>query len=162
MKLFNIISISLVLLYACGNNLSKSNDVTIDNSNLKRNVDASYADGSPAKISYLQETNGKMDTVKKEEFYLNGQKKIEGSLKNNLREGVWTYWYENGKIWSKGTFKNGVSDGKFDIYKDDGSKYMQSCYKNGKPDGCWTFFDKDIKKKEVYFKNDSIIKQIDF
>jgi antitoxin component YwqK of YwqJK toxin-antitoxin module len=149
MKTFIIVSVSLVLFYSCGNNLKKS-------------IDASYADGSPAKISYFDETKGKMDTVKKEEFYKNGQKKIEGGFKNNLRDGIWTYWYENGKIWSQGTFKSGLSDGKFDIYKEDGSKYMQSCYKNGKPDGCWTFFDKDKKKKEVYFRNDSIVKQIDF
>jgi len=149
MKTVIIISISLALLYACGNNL-------------KKNIDASFADGKPSKISYINDANGKTDTVRKEEFYKNGQKKVEGGFKNNMRDGVWTYWYENGKVWSKGSFKNGLSDGKFDIFNEDGSKYMQSCYKNGKPDGCWTFFNKDKKKKEVYFENDSMVKQVEF
>lgn len=149
MKNLIVISILLILVFACGNNLKKS-------------IDATFADGKPSKISYLDESNGKTDTVRKEEFYINGQKKVEGGFKNNLRDGLWTYWHENGKIWSQGTFKDGLSHGKFDIYKEDGSRYMQSCYKNGKPDGIWTFYDKDKKKKEVYFENDSIVKQIDY
>ena len=149
MKPILLLTIFVFLLASCGNNLKKS-------------IDASYADGTPAKISYLEEKNGVTDTVKKEEFYDNGKKKVEGSLKNNKRDGTWTYWHKNGKVWSQGTFKDGLSHGTFNIFHEDGSKYMQSCYKNGKPDGVWTFFDKNVKKKEVYFKNDSIIKQIDF
>lgn len=149
MKSILIPAVLMFLLASCGEELKKS-------------VDATFANGTPAKISYLNIENGVTDTVKKEEFYDNGQKKVEGSLKNNKRDGTWTYWYKNGKVWSTGTFKEGLSDGKFDIFNEDGSKYMQSCYKSGKPDGCWTMFDKNIKKKEVYFKNDSIVKQIDF
>ncbi|MBI5542117.1 MAG: hypothetical protein HY951_18820 [Bacteroidia bacterium] len=125
-------------------------------------IDATYSNGKPAKISFVDTSNGKSDTLSKLEYYSNGNKKFEGSLKDNVRDGKWTYWFENGKVWSEGTFRNGKSDGVFNVYNEDGTKYMQSCYKNGIPDGCWTFFDKNKKKKEVYFKDDKIIKQIDF
>jgi len=55
-----------------------------------------------------------------------------------------------------------LSDGQFNIFNEDGSKYMQSNYKNGVPDGCWTFFNNNIKKKEVYFKDGKSIKEVNF
>lgn len=128
---------------------------------LKKSVE-NYPDGKILKISYIDTTLGKSDTIRKVEYWPNGNKRIEGSYKNNKREGDWTYWYEKGIVWSKGSFKDGLSNGKFDIYKEDGSRYMQSSYTNGIPDGCWTFFDKNKKIKEVYFDNDSIVKQISY
>lgn len=123
-------------------------------------INASFSNGNPAKICWVDTTNGLKDTISKIEYYSNGNKKIEGTYKNNLRDGKWTYWFENGKVWSEGTFRKGQSDGVFNVNNEDGTKYMQSCYKNGIPDGCWSFFDKNIKKKEVYFKDNKIIKQI--
>ena len=32
------------------------------------------------------------------EYYKNGQKKNEGSYKNNQKEGLWTHWYEDGGL----------------------------------------------------------------
>jgi antitoxin component YwqK of YwqJK toxin-antitoxin module len=125
-------------------------------------VDATYENGKPAKVSWVDTTNGKSDTLKKVEYYPNGNKKVEGSFKENLRDGKWTFWFKDGKVWSEGSFKKGKSEGFFNVFNEDGTKYMQSCYKNGIPDGCWTFFEKNIKKKEVYFKEDKIIKQVDF
>jgi len=130
--------------------------------NSVQSVDAKFSDGKPAKVSWVNKENGKNDTIRKLEYYPNGNKKVEGTLKENLRDGRWTYWYENGKIWSEGTFSRGKSNGVFNIFNKDGTKYMQSYYKNGKPDGCWTFFDKNRKKKEVYYKNNNKVKEVDF
>ncbi len=149
MKFIFLVLIPITLFYSC-------------ESRLKKSIDKTFSDGKPAKISYLDTINGKNDTIRKVEFWSNGNRRIEGDYKNNLREGEWTYWYENGNVWSKGTFTNGLSNGKFDVYNEDGSRYMQSSYKNGEPDGYWTFFDKNKKKKEVYFDNGKVIKQVDF
>ncbi len=132
------------------------------NNNSVQNIDAKFPDGKPAIVSWINQEDGKSDTIKRLEYYQNGSKKTEGGLKNNVRDGKWTYWYDDGKIWSEGTFKNGKSDGTFNIFNKDGSKYMQSNYKNGIPEGCWTFFNNNVKKKEVYFKEGKTIKEISF
>ncbi len=125
-------------------------------------LDASYDNGKPARVSWVDTTAGKSDTLRKLEYYPNGKKKVEGAFKENLRDGKWTYWFQDGKIWSEGTFRKGKSDGVFNVFNEDGTKYMQSCYKNGVPDGCWIFFDKNKKKKEVYFKENKVIKEVNF
>lgn len=148
MKWVLLIVFAVILFTACDSGIKKST--------------TTYSDGKPLRISFVDTTDGKSDTVRIEEYWPNGNKRIAGSYKNNKREGEWTYWFENGNVWSKGYFMDGLSHGKFDIYKDDGSRYLQSSYKKGIPHGCWTFFDKNLKKKEVYFENDSIVKQIDY
>lgn len=132
------------------------------NNNSVQSIDAKFPDGKPAKVSWINKENGKNDTIKKLEYYSNGNKKTEGGIKNNIKEGRWKYWYENGNLWSEGNFKKGLSEGKFNIYNDDGTKYMQSNYKKGIPDGCWTFFKNNKKQKEIYFKNGKTIKEINF
>ena len=149
MKIIFLYLIIITLFYSC-------------ESKIKKSIDKTFSDGKPAKISYLDTTNEKNDTISKEEFWANGNRRIQGGFKDNLRDGEWTYWFENGNVWSKGSFKKGLSEGKFDVYNEDGSRYMQSSYKSGKPDGIWIFFDKNKKKKEVYFVNGKIIKQVDF
>ena len=39
---------------------------------------------------------------------------------------------------------------------------MQSSYKQGIPDGLWIFYENGKKKKEVLFKNDSVIKETNY
>jgi len=148
MKSVFIFFISILVLTSCEPNYKKS----VEN----------YTDGKVSKVCLIDTTDGKTDTIHTEEYWPNGNKRIQGGFESNKREGEWIYWFENGKVWSKGSFNKGLSNGKFDIYNEDGSRYMQSSYSNGKADGCWTFFEKDIKTKEVYFKNDSLVKQIVF
>lgn len=125
-------------------------------------IKETYPDGQLLKEIILDTTENKNDTLEKTEYYPNGNIKIKGTYKNNLRHGEWQYFYKNGQLWSKGTFINGKSNGKFIIYEEDGKLFMQSSYKNGIPDGLWVFYEKGKKKKEVLFKNDSIIKETNF
>lgn len=115
-----------------------------------------HYDGSPSKISYVNKKN-RSDTLKTVEFYRNGNKKIEGKLKNNLRHGKWIYWYENGNKWSEGNFKNGLSNGRFEVYNSDGTRMLSSGYSNGEPDGLWIFFENNKKKKEVLYRNNTVV-----
>ena len=48
--------------------------------------------------------------------YENGQKKLEGTLKDGKREGLATSWHENGKKKAEATFMDGkvVSETKWD------------------------------------------------
>ena len=40
--------------------------------------------------------------------YDNGQKKVEGRIKDGKKEGKWTWWHENGQIESEINYKDGV------------------------------------------------------
>ena len=39
--------------------------------------------------------------------YENGQKSVEGKIKDGERNGKWTWWYESGEIEIEATFKDG-------------------------------------------------------
>lgn len=121
-----------------------------------------YPNGQLMKEYIIDTTEQKHDTIEKTEYYPNGNIKVKGTYKNNLRHGEWQYFHKNGQIWSKGTFYEGKSNGIFNIYEEDGKLFMQSSYKQGIPDGLWIFYKNGKKKKEVLFKNDSIIKETDF
>ncbi len=125
-------------------------------------VEQTSADGKLLFTCLIDTMGGKSDTIEKTEYYPNGQIRVKGTYKNNLRDGEWTYFFENGNIWSKGTFKQGKSDGIFTIYNKDGSLFMKSSYKMGKPNGKWQFYENNNLKREVYFSNDSIVKEINY
>lgn len=125
-------------------------------------VEKRTPDGTLVYTCIIDTTNNKNDTIEKIEFYPNGKIRVKGTYKNNLREGLWEYYHENGKLWSTGNFVNGKSNGVFTIYNKDGSLFMKSSYKNGKPDGKWSFYENNKLKKEVYFSNDSIVKEINY
>ena len=46
-------------------------------------------------------------TEKHVEYWPNGQKKEEGTLKDGEQDGLWTFWYEGGNKWKEVTYKNG-------------------------------------------------------
>ena len=47
------------------------------------------------------------ETEKHVEYWPNGQKKEEGTLKDGEQDGKWSHWYENGQKWHEGTYKDG-------------------------------------------------------
>ena len=60
--------------------------------------------------------------------YLNAK----GHYKNNLRDGLWEFYYENGQLSSKGSFKNGKRDGIWEEYFSDGDFWYEGEWDNGK------------------------------
>jgi antitoxin component YwqK of YwqJK toxin-antitoxin module len=72
-------------------------------------------------------------------YYANGNKKSEGIYRNNMKTGLWTYWYENGVKEKEESY----------LYQDCGlHDYVWfEC-----PDGKWQYWDKDSKlmKTETY------------
>jgi antitoxin component YwqK of YwqJK toxin-antitoxin module len=142
------VSLFLALLYSCNHTGIK--------------VEEKYPDGKIKISYYLDTTHGKHDTLEKTVYYPNGKIRIKGTYEKNLRQGLWEYYHENGNLWSKGQFLNGQSNGIFYIYNEDGTIFMQSSYKKGIPDGLWTFYEKGKKTKDVTFKNDSMVKEINY
>ena len=75
-----------------------------------------------------------------QEFFENGEVKMEGTLMRGDRIGTWTSYYENGQKQSENEYQTGVRTGKTISYYKNGLKRYVGFYKNGKRTGSWLFF----------------------
>ena len=66
------------------------------------------------------------------EYYSNGCIKIEGTLKGNLKEGLWKYYYEDGKLSNEGRYINNIREGNWKFYSENGVLISKMKFKNGK------------------------------
>ena len=106
-------------------------------------IEETYPDGSLKRVCiYLGKGEGRK-LIKETTFYANKQMKMEGTYKDNKRDGKWTYWHENGKVWSEGFFKNGKSDGKRTTYFENGKIRYEGFYKEETRVGKWIFYDEN-------------------
>lgn len=65
-------------------------------------------------------------------YHNNGQKESEGTLLTNyVYEGTWKGWFANGNINFEGTYRNGMKDGNWTWYREDGTKDMVQVYRDG-------------------------------
>jgi len=112
----------------------------------------SYPDGS-AKLIRTYKDDGHRKTLLKEcKYYPTHQKYMEGSYKNEKRDGLWMSWFENGNKWSEGYFKDGLDDGMRIIYRENGQKYIEGKYTAGVKTGVWKIYDEkgNLAKEETY------------
>ncbi len=127
---------------------------------LKKVVKETFPDGKPKKEQFFS-TEGKENLVKEIEYHPNHKKKMEGGFTDNLRNGLWTAWFEDGKKWSEGYFKNGMNDSLRTVYHPNGKKYYEGSYKMDKRIGIWKFWDESGRLvKEMDFdkvQNDSLL-----
>jgi antitoxin component YwqK of YwqJK toxin-antitoxin module len=107
----------------------------------KRVVEESYPDGSQKKICFYSGRGENRQLIRETTYYPNGKLQMDGTYKNNQRDGQWIYWYENGSKWSEGFFKNGKNDGKRLTYFQNGMVRYEAYYKYGSRVGTWKFFD---------------------
>jgi len=156
MKKIIVIISAFFLFYSCSqkteiksteNNTDILYTDSINNLELQKQTIEIFPSGQEKAVVFVLKNNP-LEIVKEVHFYKNGQKQVEGTLKNKKRHGKWTFWYDNGKIWSEGIFVNGKSQGLFSIYNKDGSIKIKSYYKNGE------------KIKESYFEDNKCIKTI--
>ena len=68
-----------------------------------------FENGNIKSITSHKETRNRIEKVKYEEYYKNGQKKEEGTYKDGKEDGLTTEWDVNGKKVVEGTFKDGES-----------------------------------------------------
>ena len=106
-------------------------------------VEETYQDGSPKRVCLYLGKGENRELIKETTYYPNKQAQMEGTYKNNKRDGKWTYWYENGKIWSEGNFLNGKSEGKRIAYFENGKVRYDGFYKEDMRVGKWRFFDEN-------------------
>ena len=108
---------------------------------------------------------GNEKIVKKVTLYtINGNKEKEGELKDNKKDGIWSYWYiENGQKWMEESYENGLLDGQTTVWYKSGEKEYVANYKKGKPHGEWIFYDADGNKtKKAIYENGKKISTEDY
>jgi antitoxin component YwqK of YwqJK toxin-antitoxin module len=86
----------------------------------------------------------------------NGKKKEELSVKDGLKNGETTTWFENGTM-GEGTYKDGKLEGLWTGWYENGKKMSEQTYKNGKLEGLITgWYENGQKKHELPFKNGEV------
>jgi len=92
------------------------------------------------------------------EYYENGQKYREVTLKDGKGDGFSTQWWESGQKMFEGTYKDGVLDGKSTWWHENGQKSYTSTLKDGKKDGLMTgWYENGQKKDEGTYKDGELI-----
>lgn len=119
-------------------------------------------------------------------YYKSGEKKMEYTYKDNVKEGPLNFWYQDKKMALEGAFAcdkrdgefkefhpngnlkltykygNGLLQGAWIEYYDDGkTKMIEKSFKDGKLDG--TYYQYTIKsevKEQTYFKNGKVSRPI--
>jgi antitoxin component YwqK of YwqJK toxin-antitoxin module len=133
--------------------------------------------GSPqdgAFISYYENEKIEMTGVYKDgkrdelwEFYdEEGNKKEEGSYRENIKEGQWTTYYterSGGRKKTEENYKRGKKDGHWTYYREDGTKLEEVTYKEGQMDGPFVEYHLNGNKKiEGINRNNQIFNAIYF
>ena len=116
-------------------------------------VELTHPNGTPQVVKYYK-TEDKKVLLRKIEYHENGQKRIEGTFKNGVRDGEWNAWFADGKLWSRGHFKDGKENGLKTVWHPNGQKYYEGEVKNNERTGIWKFWDLDGNlQKEVDYDN---------
>ncbi len=117
-------------------------------------VEDVYEDGAPKLIRFYKAKDDKKILVKEKALYPDGKVQLEGGYKDDMRDGLWTFYYENGKKWSEASYKNGEYNGASTTWFENGQKRYEGFYANGNKTGQWKFWDESGKLvKEVDFSD---------
>lgn len=86
------------------------------------------------------------------EKYPNGKIKQIEYYKNNLKQGLASYWHANGNLYGKIPWFNGEKHGRFDLFRDDGTLEQSLSYRNGKPHGLLKWYNEkgNLKQQAIY------------
>lgn len=127
MKKTIFISLSFILLIACKTNSFEK-------------IEETYSNKQPKIVGIYKIIEN--DTLKIEEkiYFENGKIKMQGSIKNNAREGKWEAFFDDGVIQSVGMFKDGIRHGEAKVYYHNKQIMYEGTYKNGKESGEWKFY----------------------
>ncbi len=96
-----------------------------------------------AKPSEYEVSGEKMQHGPSSAWYANGQKKMLGHYRNNVRVGRFTWWHENGQKALAGTYDEGMKVGRWAWWHANGMKSIEGQYDNNQPVGDWTWWDAD-------------------
>lgn len=127
MKATFLMLLVAVLLFSCQNSVIEKIDEVYDN--------------EQAKVVSVFKIE-KNDTIKIEEkiFFEDGTLKLQGGIKNEVRDGKWVAYFNDGSTQSVGYFKNGLRDGEAKVYYPNKKLMYEGAYKEGIEVGNWKFY----------------------
>lgn len=77
-------------------------------------------------------------------WYENGQPKMKGQYKDNVRVGLFTWWHPNGQKQLSGNYDElGNKVGKWSWWHSNGIRAIQGQYANDEPSGVWRWWNED-------------------
>jgi antitoxin component YwqK of YwqJK toxin-antitoxin module len=123
MKRLFLIVLPLLLIVGCSE---------LEGQQLIPDITERYSNGGIKSIYYHKKTRNGIEKVKYEEYYYNGQKKIEKTFKDDETYGLVTNWYENGQKKKEYTYKDGEFVGLYTRWNENGQKWIEENYKDGK------------------------------
>ena len=134
--LFLFLSLALFLT-ACGDGLTEK-------------VVATHENGQPAKVRFYNKDN---QCVREVHYYDDGSLYMEGEIKDDVRNGEWTSYFQDGKVQSKGFFENDKRTGHSLVYYENGNLWMDGSYRDGMRIGPWIYYDEQgYVTDTVYYK----------
>lgn len=81
-----------------------------------------------------------------ERYQGSNELKITGTLKNGVRDGLWTAWHENGNVESEVVYIDGDRHGIMSTWYEDGKLRYKGAYANNEKIGEWIYYDKSGKE----------------
>jgi len=118
---------------------------------VKEKVEATYDNGQPKMVNYVQEINGKEEIVEQKFYFKNGKIKMEGKLSKGKRDGMWKAYFEDGILQSEGEFENDMRTGLAKVYRPNGKLMYEGQYKDDEEVGHWIFYNEEgkiVKEKD--------------
>lgn len=101
---------------------------------------------------YRPEPKKKGDAFYVVDYYLNGNKQMEGISKDpkeDVYEGLITWYHENGNIFQTINYKQGVLSGGRKVFFENGTLKNESRYRDDKLHGKWKEYYENGKIKEI-------------
>ncbi len=90
-------------------------------------------------------------------YYDNGKPQSRGEYSHNLHEGLWTSWYKNGNIENKGSYLHDKADGEWTYYYESGNKKSVFHYVEDVRSGAYeAWYENGQKREELSFVADTI------
>lgn len=140
MKLVYVFPIALITLFGCGG--TASNDPKTPVQNESEQILATSDDKGDGTQNVQPEKP--LSTKDYQEFYDNGNLKIEGDYdENDARHGLWNSYYENGLKWSESFYAHGLKSGHSITFYPNGKVRYVGEYKNDAKVGHWQFYDEE-------------------
>jgi len=91
-----------------------------------------YDNGNSKTVhQFLTDTADMSEDYYYQEFYKNGNLKIQGLENQKIRKGEWKAFFDNGNLMAKLTFENDILNGTIELYEKDGSLKVKDSARNG-------------------------------
>lgn len=101
-------------------------------SGVEKYVAASYPNGKPEVVIYMEGKGEDAEKVMEKVYYPNGQLDYVGRFQNGVEHGEWLYYYEDGTLKYKEIWVNGLEDGIHIDYAPDGQVHRELHYRAGR------------------------------